>query len=139
MSADGATRLARLAAWETVLAAPDFTAGHWGGGERGADGVISMPYFEYSEAVLAFIREMYELEWVHSFDWMAWADTAEGKRLTSSPAAISSASEADLSKVLTTILRSDRFSDGALASAIERGFVLAVVRRAGVLAAAERS
>ena len=97
--------------------------------------MISMPYFEYSEAVLAFIREMYELEWVHSFDWMAWAGSAEGKRLSSSPAAIATASEADLSKVLTTILRSDRFSEGALASAIEGGFVLAVARRAGELAA----
>ena len=101
--------------------------------------MISMPYFEYSEAVLAFIREMYELEWVHSLDWMAWAGTAEGQRLSSAPEAIATASEADLAKVLTTILRSDRFNEGALASAIEGGFVVAVARRAGVLADVERS
>ena len=38
MSLDNATRLARLAAYEAVFAAPGFTVGSWGGGDADADG-----------------------------------------------------------------------------------------------------
>ena len=134
MSADDAKRLARLAAWEAVFTAADFTVGAWAGGDVDRDGVISMPYFTYSAAVLRFVGEMYELGWVYSFDWMTWIGTEDGRRLSSSPDAIATASEADLAKVLTTMIRSDRFSEGALAAAFERGFVVAVAHRAGELA-----
>jgi hypothetical protein len=51
------------------------------------------------------------------------------------PAAITTASVEDLEHLVTTMIRGDRFTEGSFAAAIERGFALAIARRAGELAA----
>ncbi len=61
---------------------------------------------------------------------MRWAGTPEAQRLISDPAAIAAASHDDLIYLLTTILRGERFSDGEIASAYERGMLLAIAQRA---------
>jgi hypothetical protein len=58
----------------------------------------------------------------------------ESKALASRPAAVATASEDDLGRLLTAIVRSDRFNEGSLAGAWESGMLTAIVRRAGVLA-----
>ncbi len=133
MTADNLGGLRRLAAYEPVFGDPGFSPGTWEGGRPGEHGVIQMPWFSYNETVDRFHRELAALEWIYPFDWPAWAATPEGGRLISDPDAIATASAADLAKVLTSIVRGDRFHEGALAAAFERGTIGAITRRAAEL------
>jgi Family of unknown function (DUF6508) len=134
MTAEDLDALHRLAAYESVFSAPSFLVGRWGGGDRHADGVIQMPYYEPSDEMARFTREMAALGWVRVFDWMAWSATPRGQRLITDPSAIGAATAEELSNLLTAIIRGERFSDGEIEGAYERGTLLAIVRRAGALA-----
>jgi hypothetical protein len=128
-----AERLAGLAAWEATLASPTLTVGHWITSEPDANGVLQMPWFDYDPVILRFTGEMSWLGWVYPFDWMTWAATPAAHRLLHDPALVADADADDLGRLLTTIIRGDRFSEGAIASAAEAGLLLAIARRAGVL------
>jgi hypothetical protein len=123
-----------LADWLPVLEAPDFSAGSWQGGQTDEKGVIHMPWFEYDERIAGWpgACEGGSLI-VMGFDWMTWMKTPEGQALSADPAAIAGASSADLARLVTAIVRGDRFTEGNLAGAIERGFVAAICRRAAAL------
>ena len=127
------SRLRVLASWADEFERPGFAIGEWAGGERDARGVIQMPYVDFSPEGGRFIDEMYAHEWVYSFDWMAWAATPEAQALIRDPAQIAHASTEDLARLLTTIIRGDRFSEGEIAGAYERGTLTAIARRARVL------
>ncbi len=126
-------RLRRLAAYADIVGAADFPIGEWAGGDTDEHGVIHMPWFDYSGEVLAFTRELSTLGWVYPFDWPSWAQTPAGERYLREPDAVADATEADLGKILTTVVRGDRFNEGMLAEAFRRGIILAVVRRAEAL------
>lgn len=104
-----------------------------GGGEVNPAGVIQMPWYEYQPEVDRFVEDMYAAKLVRPVDWMRWAGTPEAQQLTSDPAAIAGASHDDLIYLVTTILRGERFSDGEIASAYERGTLLAIAQRAQAL------
>jgi hypothetical protein len=70
---------------------------------------------------------------VHPFDWPAWAASPDGRRLIEAPDRIASATADDLGRLLTTIVRGDRFSEGQLLHAAEAGLLLAIARRAAAL------
>jgi hypothetical protein len=123
-----------LAAWEARLARPGFDAGHWVKSAPDADGVLHLGWFEYSAGADAFRADCARYGWVVPHEWMAWAGTPDGVRLLGDPAAIASASVEDLEHIVTTMVRGDRFSEGSFGAAIERGFALAIARRAGELA-----
>jgi hypothetical protein len=112
---------------------PHGPIGRWQGGEANAAGVIQMPWYEYQPEVDRFVEDMYAAKLVRPVDWMRWAGTPEAQQLISDPAAISGASHDDLINLLTTILRGERFSDGEIASAYERGTLLAIAQRAQAL------
>ncbi len=133
MIADDLERLRRLAAYEPVFNDPSFSPGTWEGGRPDEHGVIQMPWFSYNDTVDRFHRELAAAQWIYPFDWPAWAATPEGRRLVSDPDAIATASAADLAKVLTSIVRGDRFHEGAFAAAFERGTIAAITRRAAEL------
>jgi hypothetical protein len=121
-----------LAGWaDTFAARPPI--GRWQGGETNADGVIQMPWYEYSDELGRFVSEMSRAEIVRPVDWMAWAATPEARRLIGDPAQIAHATHDDIIYLLTTIIRGERFSDGEIAAAYERGTLLAIARRAGAL------
>ena len=130
---DERDRLERLAAFLPAFEA-GFDFGTWQGGTAGADGVIQMPWFDFSPAALEFLRAVNGAGWVTPFDWRTWLATPEGRALTRDPKVIATASVEDLGRVLTALVRGNRFYDGALAGAYESGVLLAVVRRARVLA-----
>jgi len=109
--------------------------GQWRGGEAGPDGVIQMPWFELSDDLERFTREMSEYGFVRPVPWMGWAGTPEAQRLIQDPASIAKAGRDDLVYLLTTIIRGERFGDGQIAGAYERGALLAIARRAGLLLA----
>ena len=121
-----------LAGWAGPLAA-GIPVGRWEGGEADAAGVISMPWFERSDELARFVSDMASAGLVRPVDWMAWAGTPEGRRLIGDPAAIAEAGPEDLVWLLTTIVRGERFSDGQVAGAYERGTLLALARRAQAL------
>lgn len=110
--------------------APHGPIGRWQGGEADAAGVIQMPWYEYQPEVDRFVQDMYAAKVVRPVDWMAWAGTPEAQRLISDPTAIAGATQDDLIYLVTTILRGERFSDGEIAGAYERGTLLAIAQRA---------
>lgn len=126
--------LLALAGWEPTFAADALSVGRWVDTWRDADGVYHMPWFEYDDPVERFREAVVAAGWVVPFDWMIWAGTPEGRHLIDDPAAVATASADDLRKLLTTIIRGERFSEGSIAAAIESGHVLAICRRAGELA-----
>ena len=128
-------RLDALAAFVPVLESPDFTFGAWAGGERSADGVITMPWYDLSDAAADFIGRG-AAGWVTpDFDWPDWARSGEFTRLWDDPAGIASAPPELLGRLLTVFVRSERFGDGNLLAAFDRGVLTAIARRAAVLAA----
>ena len=102
-------------------------AGEWRGGEKRPDGVITMPCFEYSDGMLAFMRACGENGWIEVFEWPGWAD--EARRLHDTPDALATAGVPAIRKLLTLHIRSDRFNEGHLAAMVADGHLGAVVRR----------
>lgn len=133
MTAPLEARLQRLAAWADRIADESFTLGAWVASTTRPDGVIQMGWYDLSDMGQAFVSEMYELGWVYAFDWRAWLETPDGRRLSSGPAPIASASADDLQRLITAILRSERFGDGQIEGAFESGILLAIALRARVL------
>ena len=117
----GPPRLDNLAAFLPAFADPEFSVGSPGG----------PTYFDYSEAVNRFVDVAYEDGWVSpEVDWPSWKETEEARRLRDVPTAIPEATAEQLQKLLTTVIRQDRFVTGALAGAFESGLLTAIVRRA---------
>jgi hypothetical protein len=113
--------------------APHGPIGRWQGGEADVAGVMQMPWYDYQPDVDRFVQDMYAAKLVRPVDWMRWAGTSEAQRLISDPTTIADASHDDLIYLLTTILRGERFSDGEIAGAYERGTLVAIAQRAQAL------
>jgi hypothetical protein len=126
-------QLQRLAAWADRFASQAFTFGDWVPSTARDDGVIELGWFEMSDEAQAFVSVMYDLGWVYDFDWGRWLGTEDGRRLSGGPEAVAFATAGDLAKLLTAIIRSERFSDGSIAGAFESGLLLAICRRAQAL------
>jgi hypothetical protein len=116
-----------------LFEAPDFAFGTWEGGDRRPDGTIHMPYYTLSEGGERFRQAAGPLL-LHQFEWPAWSRTPEFQRLDRDPAAIAGASAEQLQQLLTVYFRAERFSDGTLEGAFDRGVLTAILRRAAVLA-----
>ena len=93
-----------------------------------------MPFFSYSDDVSRFIQVCYDMKWVHPFDWGEWMRSREAMRLRDEPGALESATPGQLQRLLTTVIRQDRFVDGAVAGAYKSGLLVGILRRAAVLA-----
>jgi hypothetical protein len=134
VSATMAERLRALAKHEAAFGSPDSAIGHWAEVTSDADGVMQMPWYVYGEAAGAFIADAYAFAWVADFDWVRWAASSKGRRLLADPALVARVSAAQLARLLTVIIRGDRFSEGELAGAFESGMLGAILRRAAELA-----
>lgn len=121
---------AELATWLPELTKPDFDFGHWVPAERPAPAVVTMPYFAFSPEGLALLAAVPVQE---AFDWSRWKDTDEGRSLLNDQSMIAAATPDQLLRLTTTLMRSDRFTDGVLATAFESGQLTAIVRRAAAL------
>jgi hypothetical protein len=123
-------RLEALAAYVPVFEDPDFEFAAMQGGNQLQDGAIQMPFCSFSEQASRFVRATYEHEWiVTGFDWSTWAGTPEASALYEAPSALASASPEQLARLLTRLVRQDRFSDGTLARAYTDGLLTRIVRR----------
>jgi hypothetical protein len=97
--------------------------GSWGktqGGETDENGVIQMPYSVPDPLVSEFVTFMYENELVVSFDWSAWDEGREWYK-NSNESKYEALDIPTALKLLTAVMRNDRFNEGALVSAFESG------------------
>lgn len=131
---DGA--LERLASFLPTFEDPSFIPGVERGGARDESGAIQMPWFDYAPEVLAFQEALYRDGWIVSFDWPEWQD--EGMALLEGEG-VESAELDDLRRLLTMIFRKERFQDGVVAYAFERGYLQRIIRRATQLKGAGAS
>ena len=126
-----------LADWLPALEAPEVSAGTWRGGDTDANGVMQMPWFEYDERLDSWRAACAGAGLiVVGFDWMRWLQTPQGIAYSRGPAsaeAIGTAPSADLARLVTAIIRGDRFSEGNIAGAFESGILAAISRRAAAL------
>ena len=128
-------RLRALAQFLPVFEQPGFEFGTWHGSYESSPGVLALPFFERNETSQRFVSMAYDEGWVlPGFNWPAWQVTAEAMTLRDDPAALAAASPDQLAKLLTVLIRRDRFVEGALNSAFEAGLLTAIARRAATLA-----
>lgn len=132
--ADGlARRLHGLALFASAIRAPGFAFGQWHDSERLADGSHSLPWFELSDDARALLAAAGG--WLlPSFAWPAWAQTDEAQLLKNDPAAMAGATPEQIAKMLTWLVRSERFVEGGLVGAYESGVFGRLLDRVAVLA-----
>lgn len=128
-------RLSSLASFLPVFEAPDFEFAFWTEPEEAEPGVITLPESILSMPAMEFIDAAYAMNWVmRGFDWSEWMQTPEAIALRDNPEALGQATPPQLGKLLTVVIRQDRFVDGSLAEAFDSGLLTAILRRAAALA-----
>ena len=95
------------------------------GGEKREDGRITMPYWVESSTVSKFRGLAYRLDIIISFDWASWD---EGRAILSNQNFdFNSIDIPTKCKLITAIVRNDRFSEGALVETFESGLMLQIL------------
>ena len=122
-------RVAALGAWWEVFARDSTPRSAWPERPPSPDGAVYMVGPEYSETVRRFHMALYDTGWIVPFDWPRWAN-GRGSRLFDDPVLVARVGPDDLARILTTVFRSERFGDGAIAEAFRMGLIDAVLRRA---------
>ncbi len=131
-----ADRLRALADLVPILEAPDADFGHWEGGTKDADGMLHMPWFEFGPTGDEFRAAVGRGGWVIAgFDWMTWMQGDEGQALRDRPDALATATPEQLARLVTAIIRSDRFVEGSIVGAFESGLLTRIAKRAAALLA----
>jgi hypothetical protein len=85
------------------------------------------PWFEFNDSVTEFQQALYDNDWIKSFDWGEWQDTA--REYVEDPAKVESADAETIQKLLTTHVRKERFCEGHLAAMFENGQMVGLLRR----------
>lgn len=106
---------------EGILGLTEF--GRWRGGERNEDGSFVMPWVDRHEEVSDFVRAFHDYRIVFPFDWSGWD---EGREMIEWDD-YSGVDMLTLRKLLTAIIRNDRFCEGALQDALEDGIIQRIV------------
>ena len=100
--------------------------GKWSGGERNTDGVFTMPYMDTDEIVNEFLRLVYNIPIIIIFDWGSWD---EGRNIASDMNFDFDTIDIPTKcKLITAIVRNDRFCEGALVNAFEKGLMLKILK-----------
>jgi hypothetical protein len=133
-------QLGALAGFLPALEKPDFEAGEIRPPREMKPGVFTMPYTSYSRFVLEMVKTLHDRAWiVPGFDWPGWARSPEAVTLRGDEAALANATPEQLARLLTVVVRQDRFVEGALLEAFASGLILHIIRRAAAILAAENA
>lgn len=95
------------------------------GAEKHQDGSIAFPYWKEGELVSKFFNVTYMLGLVIAYDWASWHEGIA--ILNEKHEAIDELDLEHLCKLLTIIIRSDKFCEGYLLNCFQSGVVLKVV------------
>lgn len=135
-------RLTRLGEFAAIFEANGFQFAEMRGGKEIEPGTFEMPWSHLSDAAMQFNELCYADGWVLSeFNWPEWGRTSEAAGLlndTDHPSPglnLVDANPEQLAKLITAIIRADRFCEGYLEGAFESGLLVGIVRRASELAA----
>jgi uncharacterized protein DUF6508 len=126
-------RLEALAAFVPVFDSPDFVFGRWEQPPAEPDGSLRFAYFVPSPEAEAFLGEVGRGGWIiNGFDWKAWNGTPEAVGLRRGDG-FERATPIALARLLTALVRQDRFVEGTLVEAHESGLLRRIVARAAAL------
>jgi hypothetical protein len=92
--------------------------------DESEEGEIQFPFYSSTNIVDEFLSIMYDENLIINFDWPSWE---EGKRIMSQGNFIGLDSFT-LMKLLTAIVRSDRFNEGNLVANFENGNILKILQ-----------
>lgn len=96
------------------------------GGERQDDNTLTFPYWDSMEIVDKTFKVINELNLTPIFAWTTWK---EGKIILNDKSFDYSILDTiTLCKLLTTIIRADRFNDGFLISCFDRGVIAKIIK-----------
>jgi len=87
---------------------------------------FTAPWCELSPIVEKFLEAVYGIPIIVAFDWMKWAEGQD--ILSKADYDFDSLDLVTKCKLITAIVRSDRFSEGALVSAFNSGVVLRILK-----------
>ena len=132
---DHRNRLEKLSSFASLFTRDGFKFGERVPLKELGEGITEMPYTILGDTALAFVEACYEADWVMDFDWPEWIRSGEANGLTELAAVRERATPLDLAKLLTALIRQDRFVEGALMGAFESGLLTAITERAATLLA----
>ena len=96
------------------------------GGGMDDNGAYHLPNWSSSEIVHEFLEIVYDIPIVIDFNWAAWD---EGSKMASDENFDYDTIDIPTKcKLITAFVRNDRFCDGALAGAFERGTILKILK-----------
>ena len=95
-------------------------------GKKLEDGSLQMPYWVNSKIVEDFLEIFHELNLCVSFDWPSWT---EGKEiLNKNDFDFNKLNTLPLCKLLTVLVRKDRFNEGFLISCFQNGTISNIIK-----------
>ena len=96
------------------------------GKEFDENGILIMPYYIPSSVVIRFNKIVYNLPIIINFDWSGWSN---GHIMVSdNKFNFDTIDIPEKCKIITAIVRNNRFCDGALISAFESGLILRLLK-----------
>lgn len=105
------------------------TFGETAGGEKSEDGTLSFPFVVPAPVVSEFHKMVYDLDIIFPFEWMEWK---EAPRLLEDPNTDFSRFDLlELRKLITVMVRADRFVEGFLEGCFSNGTVLKILEAMG--------
>lgn len=115
----------RLIVYLPVLYAEGFKpVRQWNGGQKGQDGVITLPWPEYEETVTDFFHLAAEDCWMDYH-----YNPSEMKQFLMNEESIETANINEIRSALTYCVRGERFCDGHWAVMIEKGYIRQILER----------
>jgi len=100
--------------------------GRWTEADKSNKGVIHSPCCKPSAIVSQFLETVYAIPIIIGFDWAAWE---EGRNMAKDVnIAFDSIELIAKCKLITAIVRNDRFCEGALVAAFESGLILNILK-----------
>jgi len=90
------------------------------------NGVTTLPYSDHGEVVLRFLKAVYDIPIIVSFDWGSWD---EGRKIVNNEDFDYDTIDIPTKcKLITAFVRNDRFCDGVLIEVFESGVMLKILK-----------
>jgi len=108
-----------------VVNAKGDVAGVWRGGNAQRDGAIVMPWVDFDEDAWGIVQLLYDTELIVEFGWSEWLETSgytDGDDIPGLPIV-------DIVRLVTAMVRVDRFSEGAIFERFSDGTLPAAIHR----------